>query len=194
MYLLTNINHDAAAGWLMIASFFYKQMQYNNSLILILYALSKCSTEKNSRNKKMSAIQCKLVNCNSLKKNGVPHMLKYVFLDSLRFKTNSSLIPMVLQKGTSGASIPPVVYAYFLSFLCFFHLQNMQECQFCIRYLQWTISECYCIPDSCSDCHSFCCLGEALQLIGDSKSSRQAFFIAKKLICLTIDHFVQRYK
>lgn len=46
-YLLMYIYHDAVSGWLMLASLFYKRKQYINSLIIIMYSLSKCTAEKN---------------------------------------------------------------------------------------------------------------------------------------------------
>lgn len=45
-YLLQNIHHDPVSGWLMLASFFYKTHQYDISIELISYALSKCTMEK----------------------------------------------------------------------------------------------------------------------------------------------------
>ncbi|XP_063416466.1 uncharacterized protein LOC134698106 [Mytilus trossulus] len=44
--LLLNLHHDAVSGWLLLASFFYKTRQYNLSIYIIQYILSKCTLEK----------------------------------------------------------------------------------------------------------------------------------------------------
>ncbi|XP_052078031.1 uncharacterized protein LOC127715970 [Mytilus californianus] len=55
-YLLMSINHDTVSEWLKIASFFYKAKQYRNSLIIILYALSKCTPDKLFRGAALSVV------------------------------------------------------------------------------------------------------------------------------------------
>ncbi|CAC5364323.1 unnamed protein product [Mytilus coruscus] len=55
-YQLMNTNHDTVSGWLMLASYFYKKKQYEKSLIIILYALSKCTLEKLFRDTELSVM------------------------------------------------------------------------------------------------------------------------------------------
>lgn len=47
-YLLQGTNHDAVSGWLLLASYFYVNKQYNKCICVIKTCFSKCTVEKNS--------------------------------------------------------------------------------------------------------------------------------------------------
>ncbi|XP_063414368.1 uncharacterized protein LOC134696470 [Mytilus trossulus] len=174
-YLLMSTNHDSVSGWLMLASFFYKGNQYKKSLILILYALSKCTLDKLIRGTELTAMQRLLVKWHLIYKQRVVRSLKFMLVDHVNFAT-SAFIPMELLIVESGFVIPPVVYAHFLSFLCHYHLNNVRECQISLRDLQLTIAEDYFMgEDIFPKAFSKYCLGTALQLIGDHLSAKQAF-------------------
>ncbi|VDI28374.1 Hypothetical predicted protein [Mytilus galloprovincialis] len=181
-YLLMNINHDAVSGWLMTASLFYKTNQYDKSLIIILYALSKCTLDKLFYRKELSVTQKRQVKSLLVQKKTVLHLLKFVLVDSVFF-ASPTFIPTELIMEGSGFEIPPVVYAHCLSFLCHNHQQNMRECRNSLRDLQLTITEDYFIgEDESLKSSSYYCLGTALQLMGDKVSAKQAFTETVKLL------------
>ncbi|XP_052078289.1 uncharacterized protein LOC127716216 [Mytilus californianus] len=174
-YLLMNINHDTVSGWLILASFFYKENQYTKSLLIISYALSKCTPEKLFRGAELSVMQRLIVKWYSVQKQGVVHSLKKLLVDYVIFKT-STFIPMELLIEKIIFAIPPVVYAHFLSFLCHYHLNNVPELRNSLQDLQLTIDEDYFIgEDVIVRSTSYYCLGTALQLMGDKLSAKQAF-------------------
>ncbi|XP_052078288.1 uncharacterized protein LOC127716215 [Mytilus californianus] len=181
-YLLMSINHDTVSGWFMLASFFYKEKQYKECGILILYALSKCTLDKLIRGTELSITQRLLVKWNLIYKQGVVRSLKFVLLDNVIFAT-SAFIPMELLIEESGYEIPPVVYAHFLSFLCHYHMNNVRAYRNSLRDLQLTIAEDYFMgKDKCPKALSYYCLGTALQLMGDNVSAQIAFTETVKLL------------
>ncbi|CAC5364313.1 unnamed protein product [Mytilus coruscus] len=152
-----NINHDTVFGWLMLAPFFYKANQNKKSLIVLSHALSKCTLDKVSQ------------------KQGVVRWLKFVQADNVCFE-NSPIIPVDLLIEANTFVITPVVYACFLSFLCHYHLKNVQECRISLRNLQLiTFIEYFMGKDATLKSSSFYCLGTALQLKRDIESANQAF-------------------
>lgn len=69
-------------------------------------------------------------------------MLKYLLIDDVFFFENI-FIHMELLIEESLFEVPPVVYAYLLSLLCHYHLNNVQECKTSLGNLQLTITEKY---------------------------------------------------
>ncbi|XP_076070612.1 uncharacterized protein LOC143042237 [Mytilus galloprovincialis] len=174
-YLLMNTNHDSVSGWLMLASFFYKANEYQKCLKVILYALSKCTPEKLFCGKELSDTHYLLFNSHLVQKQEVMSLLKYALIDNVIFNT-SIFIPKELPKEESGIEISPVVYAHFVSFLCYYHLNNVRECLNSLRYLELTITEDYfIIKDKRIQSMSYYCLGIALQLMEENRSNNQTF-------------------
>ncbi|VDI33854.1 Hypothetical predicted protein [Mytilus galloprovincialis] len=181
-YLLMSINHDIVSGWMMIASFFYKANQYQKSLMISSYALSKCTLEKSFRGTELSVIQRFAIKRDEIRKQGVVHSLKFILVDFVLF-TTSTLIPMELLIEGKSFELPPVFCAHFLSFLSHYHMQNVKECQSSLLDLQLTIAENYFMgKDTCATAFSYYCLGTALQIIGDNKAAKQAFTKTVKLL------------
>ncbi|CAG2197107.1 unnamed protein product [Mytilus edulis] len=78
--------------------------------------------------------------------------------------------------------IPPVAYAHFLSFLCYYHLNNVRECQISFQDLNLTIADKYFIGiEKTPKSVAYYCLGTALQLIGDNISAKLVFSVIVKL-------------
>ncbi|CAC5422833.1 unnamed protein product [Mytilus coruscus] len=125
--LLQNIYHDAVSGWLMIASFFYKTKEYSKALHIIIYSMSKCTPEKLHR---FIDINFQLPEFHLNHRKSVVQMWKILLVDVMKFKRNSLLIPNELQMelGSGVCLISPVVYAYFLKFLCHYYLNNVRQC------------------------------------------------------------------
>ncbi|XP_071126634.1 uncharacterized protein [Mytilus edulis] len=182
--LLQNIYHDAVSGWLMLASFFYKTKQYNNALHIILYSIAKCTPEKINRFMTMSDTHVRLNDLLVFQRKCMVQMWKIILVDFIIFKENSRLIPYELQMEVEDRPfiISSIVYAYFLMFLCHYHLNNVRQCQDCIHTLQLVIEERYFIEnDKNFQYKAYTVLGIVFQLLGDNESARQAFMRSVKI-------------
>ncbi|XP_071126630.1 uncharacterized protein [Mytilus edulis] len=182
--LLQNIYHDSVSGWLMLASFFYKVKQYSNALQIIEYSLSKCTPEKVCRFMDMSGSHYRFSDLQIFQKTSIVQLWKTMLIDYLHFTRNSWLIPNELQMKVKNVSysISSIVYAYFLNMLCHYHLNNVRQCQDCLRTLQLIINESYLIENGkLFQSESYQILGIALQLLGESESARHAFMQSVEL-------------
>ncbi|XP_071147370.1 uncharacterized protein [Mytilus edulis] len=175
--LLTNIHHDAVSGWLMIASLFYKTKQYRKALHIIRYSISKCTPDKLFFGLTLSDIHYQSIKLLSSNKKSVAYLLKILYVDFIQFKVNSTLTPeeLLMEGWNKRYAIPSTAYAYFLSFLCHYHLNNVRQCQDSIQDLKLVIGERYLMTDVMSTAEAYTLLGIALQLFGDKESARQAF-------------------
>ncbi|CAC5380209.1 unnamed protein product [Mytilus coruscus] len=175
--LLQNIYHDAVSGWLMLASFFYKTKQYAKSLSIIKYSISKCTFEKLFVSIDMSDIHHQLLKLKSLQKKSIVQLWKLFFVDHIRFNDYSVLIPDELLKEVDDRqiAIPSTAYAYFLNFLCHYHLNNVRQYQDTLQELQLVIDEKYLIGDMRVIDMAYNLLCVVFQLLGDTESASQAF-------------------
>ncbi|XP_071147321.1 uncharacterized protein [Mytilus edulis] len=175
--LLTNVYHDAISGWLMVASLFYKTKQYSKALHIIRYSISKCTPDKLYHGMTLSDIHYQSLKLLSFNKKGVVYLLKIIFVDLIRFNVNSTLTPeeLLMEEWNKRCFFPSTAYAYFLSVLCHYHLNDVRQCQDSIQHLKLVIGERYLMTDVRSIAEAYTLLGVALQLIGDTESARQAF-------------------
>ncbi|XP_063414131.1 uncharacterized protein LOC134696335 [Mytilus trossulus] len=175
--LLQNIYHDSVSGWLMLASFFYRKKENSKALHILMYSISKCTSEKIHRFMDMSDMNVRLLNLQVFKRKSNVQMLKVLLVDFLNFTKDSWLIPYELQIEVKNHDfyISSIVYAYFLKLLCHYHLNNVRQCQDCLRTLQLIIDESFLIEnDELFQSESYKVLGIALQLLGKSESTRHA--------------------
>ncbi|CAC5414199.1 unnamed protein product [Mytilus coruscus] len=107
-------------------------------------------------------------------KQGVVRSLKFVLVDGVELEASAFVPAELLIEGTCWP-VPSVIYAHFLSFLCHYHLNNVQEGQNSLQDLQLTMAE------QSNEPSSYYCLGTALQLMGDNDSAKQAFIETVKL-------------
>ncbi|XP_063443279.1 uncharacterized protein LOC134723648 [Mytilus trossulus] len=173
--LLKNVYHDVVSGWLMVASFFFKRKQYNTALHLIIYSLSKCTTEKLYHCMTLSDIHYHMLKLQTFLKNSFVCLLKVMYVDNVKFERNSTLIPNELQiDGSNGIHhFPSAAYAYFLKFLCHYHLNDVGQCQNSLHYLKLIIKQNYLIGYSMRHKgEAFNLLGVALLLFGDKEYAR----------------------
>ncbi|XP_071147371.1 uncharacterized protein [Mytilus edulis] len=175
--LLTNVYHDAVSGWLMVASLFYKTKQYRKALHIIRYSISKCTFDKLFFRMTLSKIHSQSLKLLSFNKTSVAYLLKILFVDLIQLKVNSTLIPeeLVMEGWNKRYHIPSTAYAYFLSVLCHYHLNNGSYCQKSIQDLKVVIGKKYLMSDLGYTWEAYTLLGIALQLCGDKESARQAF-------------------
>ena len=182
-YLIQNIHHDAVSGWLMLASFYYQMKQYDASLYIIYYALSKCTPEKVYYQMNLSDWQYELIKTRTVERLGITNILKLLFAKCVVFTTPSTLIPeeLVLEVVNDLCILPPVVYSFFLLFLCHFRLNNVNQWNHSLRVLQLTISENHFIANNMQRSDSYNCLGVAYRLIGEHTLAEHAFRMAVEI-------------
>ncbi|XP_071146310.1 uncharacterized protein [Mytilus edulis] len=177
--LLTNVYHDAVSGWLMIASLFYKTKQYKKALHIIRYSISKCTSDKLFLGLTLSHIHYQSLKLLSFNKTSVACLLKILFVDLIQLTENSTLTPeeLLMEGCNNEYYIPSTAYAYFLSVLCHYHLNDVRQCQDSIQGLKLVIGERYLMVDADvrGTAEAYTLLGIALQLFGDKESARQAF-------------------
>ncbi|XP_071147884.1 uncharacterized protein [Mytilus edulis] len=147
--LLTNVYHDAVSGWLMIASVFYKTKQYRKALHIIRYSISKCTPDKLYEGMTMTDINYQSLKLQIIVKKSVAYLLKFMFVDSMRLTVDSTLTPdeLSMEGRNKTYYFPSTAYAYFLSFLCHHHLNNVRQCQDSLEGLELVIAESYLIPN-----------------------------------------------
>ncbi|XP_076086787.1 cyclic GMP-AMP synthase-like receptor 2 [Mytilus galloprovincialis] len=175
--LLTNVYHDAVSGWLMVASFFYKTKQYRKALHIIRYSISKCTSDKLFLELTLSHIHYQSLKLLSFNKTSVACLLKILFVDIIQLTDNSTLTPeeLLMEGCNNEYYIPSTAYAYFLSVLCHYHLNDVRHCQDSIQDLKIVIGERYLMANVRITAEAYILLGIALQLFGDKESARQAF-------------------
>ncbi|XP_071147878.1 uncharacterized protein [Mytilus edulis] len=145
--LLTNVYHDAVSGWLMVASLFYKRKQYRTALHIIRYSISKCTPDKLYPGITMLDIHYQSLKLQTIDKKSVAYLLKFMFVDSIRLTVNSTLTPdeLSIEGRNITHIIPSTAYAYFLSFLCHHHLNNVRQCRDSLEGLELVMAERYLI-------------------------------------------------
>ncbi|XP_071127459.1 uncharacterized protein [Mytilus edulis] len=176
--LLLNTRHDAVSGWLMLALLFYKRKKYNTSLRIIQYSLLKCTPEKLYQFMHFSDIHYDLFDLHVFRNMHTVQLWTFLLLD-LMYIDNFSLHPDELQMEEKQV-IPPIVYAYFLRFLCHYHLKNSKQCWDSIMDLQLTIEENYFIPSGLKGL-SYNILGIGFQMLGDKEAAILSFMQSIKV-------------
>ncbi|CAG2244999.1 unnamed protein product [Mytilus edulis] len=175
-FLLQSTHHDAVSGWLMLASLFYKMKTYSKALNVLSYSLGKCTSEKIVPFATLSSSQRELFRLPMLKKLGIIRSLRILYLSDIKFN-ESNLIPDELYIGGNNLPkmIPAVVYAYFLKFLCQYHLHNISNYRKSLTDLQLIIEREYLIFGDHLTAFSYHCLGVALLIVGEYEAARKVF-------------------
>jgi hypothetical protein len=157
--------------------------QYDASLYIIYYALSKCTPEKVYSQKNLSDWQYELIKTRTVELLGITNILKLLIANCVVFTTPSTLIPeeLVLEVVNGLRILPPVVYSLFLLFLCHFRLNNVNQWNHSLRVLQLTISENHFIANNMQLSDSYNCLGVAYRLIGEHTLAEHAFRMAVEI-------------
>ena len=182
-YLLYNLHHDSVSGWLMLASFYYRMKHYNTAINIATYAVSKCTTEKVYCQNNLSKEHYALIKTKTMQSMNITRVLKLLLVRYVDFTQQSTLIPeeLELEVINDYHNIPPVVYSHFLRFLCYYHLNNINQCYIELADLQLTISEDYFIKSNIQRSNSCNCLGVAFQLIGNHEMAELSFLQAVEL-------------
>ncbi|XP_052097558.1 uncharacterized protein LOC127732550 [Mytilus californianus] len=181
--VIDNIYHDAVSGWLMVASLFYKTKQYSKALYVVGYSLSKCTPEKLYYLMTLSDIHYQLLKLQTFQKHTLVYLLKTLVVDNILFVRSSTLIPDELEmiQLNHMCILSSTAYAYFLNFLCYYHLNDVRQCKDSLQGLQLVIDEGYVMVSAVVKAEAYILLGVALQLVGDKESARHAFLQSVKL-------------
>ncbi|CAC5417582.1 unnamed protein product [Mytilus coruscus] len=139
-YLVMGLQKDAITGWLCLASYFFSVNSYNTCLNLIDYILHKhCFGDT-------SDIESHIGEINSLELEAVKYgvmnahsISRRHFVDVSGFGINIRDRPLKLQLDILDNFCfvsSPLVYTYFLRFMCFFHLRDDSGVRCALRDLQ----------------------------------------------------------
>ena len=182
-YLLYNLHHDSVSGWLMLASFYYRMKHYNTALHIVSYAVSKCTPEKVYYEENLSNEHYTLIKTKTIQSMIITRVLKLLLVRTVHFIPQSTLIPEELELEVAHFPyiLSPVVYSHFLSFLCHYHLNNVNQCYSALADLQLTISEDYFILNNRQRSNSYNCLGVAYVLIRNHEMAECSFLQAIEL-------------
>ncbi|XP_063404180.1 uncharacterized protein LOC134687652 [Mytilus trossulus] len=178
---LLGLSTDAVSGWLILACFFYVHKKYSTSLRILDYALSKCTDEKiyfQPRNCPFSQIQASVLNM--MKREKLYTVLKTLTVQNIIFDWQSFVIPPELQldvtwNGNGVVSYAPVPFAYFLKFLCHYHLHEESLCKHWLRKLMTSVRTCKWGIRLFSTIHSKIFAGIAYKMLGEVDNARFMF-------------------
>lgn len=124
----------------MLASFFYAHKHYLLSMDIINNALHKCTNEKIYPGQ-IGLNQNQENILNLMKQTEICTILKTMGIKFPKFHPSSTIIPLELQLNVHEASFSfhSRIFAYFLSFLCSYHLDNKRSCKQYLLQLRQTI-------------------------------------------------------
>ncbi|XP_071177236.1 uncharacterized protein [Mytilus edulis] len=159
---------DAVSGWLLYASFYYVTGNFNVTLNITDYVLSRCSPD-------MVCIgyghTCEL-HVNSYRHNVSSEVtfidrMKIAVVNNVMYLQHSSLIPeeLKLEVEDEFTIIPPVVMSHCLRFLCYHHLGDIYNKEHALHDLDLTVREQYLIEDDLFSC-SITILGVCFEISG----------------------------
>ncbi|VDI23866.1 Hypothetical predicted protein [Mytilus galloprovincialis] len=183
-HLMIGTNSDAVAGWLVLASFFYVHEHYLLSLDIINHALRKCTSEK-LYHWQIGLNQTQENLLYFFKRKELRTILKAIKVMCPKFHQNSPTSPQELQLNFCEKllNLNPMIFAYFLRFLCYYHLHEQRSCKQSLLQLRQTIMQSLTTNQSYTyhDALSLICLGICYQIIGDTHSARQCFLQATEI-------------
>ncbi|CAC5388408.1 unnamed protein product [Mytilus coruscus] len=150
-YIILGLNTDAAVGWLYLATYLFSLHHFSVSLKIVDYALSKCTPDKlyclmdhlhyeQLDYTEQQALQYGCLDISCIYRR---HVIK-----SVRFQEDAILPFDIIDELKNrhiftNSSLPPVVYAHYLRFLCFHRLNDAENCRNSLQDIQLTIENEY---------------------------------------------------
>ncbi|VDI54291.1 Hypothetical predicted protein [Mytilus galloprovincialis] len=141
-HLQNGIQRDAVTGWLLYASFYYVTEQYNETIRLTAYVLSKCSPDMVKLGMQYSSEANTYKDINNYKRNvhclmTLNAKMKTAVVDDVFYIQHSSLIPQELEMEVEDNAfiVPPFVMSHCLRFLCYHHIGDTYNRQQALRHL-----------------------------------------------------------
>ncbi|XP_071142582.1 uncharacterized protein [Mytilus edulis] len=188
-YLQNGIKTDAVSGWVLYASFYYVTGQFNVTLRLTDYILSRCSTDmvpmfsQNYQDRHIkyyiNRVHSTITLCDKM---------KMAVVSDVCYIKQSSLIPNELQLEVNDYNllIPPTVMSHCLRFLCYYHVGDTNKRQQSLSDLESTVS----FISTTTLSNSITILGICFELSGDKNTAYQCYEEALKSyghICSTAE-------
>ncbi|VDI20826.1 Hypothetical predicted protein [Mytilus galloprovincialis] len=171
---------DAVSDWLLYASFYYVTGQYNVTLRLTDYVLSRCSPGMLILSLSNYNEECILNYRNSVNSTTtLKDKMRIATVNYVNYLQNSSLIPRELQLevnegGGKFTCIPPTVMFHCLRFLCYHHLGNISNRQQALNDLYLTVKHRnFIYSDTLSN--SLTILGVCFEISGDKDTAFQCY-------------------
>lgn len=118
----------------------------------------------------MSDIHFQLLKLQSFQRKSYMYLQKIMLVDNIHFFLFSTLKPDEFQmvESTELLFLPSTAYAYFLNFLCHYHLNNVRQFHESLQGLQLVIDESYLIEHRVSKRRAVMFLRIALQLLDNN--------------------------
>lgn len=185
-YALLGLQTCHVTRWLHLATYFYSQNQFSFSLKIVDHVLAQCTPDKlyfdqdKFTHEHVQGIvhegicQLKTIANIVYKRNVIKWVVIY----------NSGTTPHELKtevdfKGISGK--PPVVYAHFISFLCYFKQNDYRNVRIALSSLKLTIESNYFIENNEALAESYNCLGVAYRMLDLLEDARKCFLTSIRL-------------
>ncbi|VDI72073.1 Hypothetical predicted protein [Mytilus galloprovincialis] len=175
-HLQDGIKADAVSGWLLYASFYYVIGQFDVTMRLTDYVLSRCSSD-------MLLMDHSLYNNDHFIKyrRNVHHSMtlhdriRTVNVHSVQYLQNSSLVPgeLHLEVKDFDMLIPPIVMSHCLRFLCYHHFGDISNRQQALRDLHLSLKARNFVLYTLSD--SITILGVCYEISGDKNTAYQCY-------------------
>ncbi|XP_052086701.1 uncharacterized protein LOC127724006 [Mytilus californianus] len=150
-HLLLGVHHDVAAGWLLLASFFYTCKQYRECIHIIIQCLSECDASKI-----LLKLRVELKSQNAFEKLRMTYMnqcllaaCRYAIINDVYMTESSHLLPAELKCTVKELEyFPPHLFGHLLLFLCFHHLEDFTGKGYALRDLEIIIRKGYYITNN----------------------------------------------
>ncbi|CAC5426016.1 unnamed protein product [Mytilus coruscus] len=197
-HLQYGIKTDAVSGWLLYASFYYVTGQFNVTLRLTDYILSRCSPDMLYIEAAYGCEMCE-VHTNGYRQNVHSTMtlndrIKMATVNAVQYCQHSSLIPEELQmevKERRLITFTPFIMAHCLRFLSYHHLDDIFNRQRALRNLYLKVKNTVLIPlNTVSD--SLTILGVCCEISGDKDAAYQCYEEALQCDCVISSTAEQR--
>ncbi|XP_071154877.1 uncharacterized protein [Mytilus edulis] len=170
------IKTDAVSGWLLYASFYYVTGQYNVTLKLIDYVLSRCSPDLVYKDCIYWEQCINRYRHNVHYKRTSNERMKIATIDLIYYLQHSSLIPKELQLEVEYGdfSIPPITMSHCLRFLCYHHQGNTLNRQHALRDLYSAVKDDF-VKGLKKISDSLTVLGVCMELSGDKNKAYNCY-------------------
>lgn len=192
-YELLGLQSSDVTVWLHLATYFYSQNQFSSSLKIVNHVLAQCTPDKLYYiGDKFTHEHLQVTVHEGLYQlKTIAHIVyKRSVIKWITFYGNNTAPQnMMTELSFNGVSVkPPVVYAHFIRFLCYFEQNDHRNCQIAISSLRLTIESKYFIGDDKHLAESYNCLGGAYLMLGLLEDARKCF-----LTSIRLNNYEDRY-
>ncbi|XP_063399939.1 uncharacterized protein LOC134684575 [Mytilus trossulus] len=187
-YIILGLNADAASGWLYLATYLFSLNQFSVSLRIIDYALSKCTPDKlyccnddlhyeQLYDTEQQALKYGCLDISSIFRR---HVITAILFWKDSILPIKRIYELKNRYDFTNSSLPPVVYAHYLRFLCFYRLYDGDNCRKCLHDIQLTIENGYFVCAH-QKVDSYTCLAAAHLKIGDKNAAMKCLDVVDRL-------------